>query len=287
MSNLIIDALFRTNAIRVCMPDQPFWYTSGMLGPFYINTHFLYGSEEEASELLRLIETAAYEDRLTFPSVLLDVLKNQYATNQTFRLVTDQIVSVTKTLPFDCISGGERRDFFFSLLPAAILGKPHLSIFKDRSAVYTDVQSMKTEAVEEGSVSGMRILHISDLITEASSYERAWIPVIRELGAEICDTITVVNRKQDGESVLRREGVTMHALSEIDLSLFESALSIGAITESQFLVVRSFILNPTDFMSSFLLSHPDFIAQQIALGGKARERAEMAIEKGYAPPVCR
>ena len=41
MNDKIIDALFETEAIRMAPADHPFWYTSGMLGPFYCNTHFL------------------------------------------------------------------------------------------------------------------------------------------------------------------------------------------------------------------------------------------------------
>ena len=45
MDNPIVSWLFETDAVRVCPEGQPFWYTSGKLGPFYINTQFLYGSE--------------------------------------------------------------------------------------------------------------------------------------------------------------------------------------------------------------------------------------------------
>jgi len=52
----LIKWLFDTNAIRVCPKDKPFWYTSGTIGPYYINTHFLYGSEEKANKLLEFID---------------------------------------------------------------------------------------------------------------------------------------------------------------------------------------------------------------------------------------
>ena len=47
MSNLV-SYLFQTNAFKVCPDNKPFWYTSGKIGPYFINTHFLYGSEKEA-----------------------------------------------------------------------------------------------------------------------------------------------------------------------------------------------------------------------------------------------
>lgn len=283
MKNPIIEALFATNAIRVCEPDRPFWYTSGTFGPFFINTHFLYSNEEDALKLLLLIEEAALDDRLAFPQFILQDLLRQYEKSATFRLVTDMIVQEAQTLDFDFISGGERRDFFFSLLPAYFLKKPHLSIFKDMQAVYTDADFKKTVPVYETALAGKRALHIADLVTEASSYTRAWIPVIREFGAIMDDTIAVVDRKQGGREVLLEEGVRLHSFAGIEISLFEHARDHGDITDEQLAVIRSFMDDPKGFMKTFLASHPNYIAEQIALGGKARERAEMAIAKGYAP----
>ncbi|MDD4096070.1 MAG: hypothetical protein PHP22_07505, partial [Oscillospiraceae bacterium] len=70
MENRIIDSLFATDAVRVSDPETPFWYASGRLGPFYINTHFLLSNEIEALELLSIIEAASGSDRLTFPKLL-------------------------------------------------------------------------------------------------------------------------------------------------------------------------------------------------------------------------
>jgi len=283
MNNPIIEALFATHAIRVCDPDHPFWYTSGTLGPFYINTHFLYRSEEDAMKLLLLIEEAAAADRTAFPSFILRDLLKQYDTSETFRLVTDMIVREAQSLDFDFISGGERRDFFFSILPAYFLKKPHLSIFKDMQAVYTNGDFTQTIPVYEASLAGKRALHIADLVTEASSYTRAWIPVIREFGAVMDDTIAVVDRKQGGAEILLAEGVRLHSFAGIDRDLFVEARSNGSITDAQLEMISVFIDNPRDFMKNFLGSHPDYIRDQIALGGKSKERAEMAIAKGYAP----
>ena len=282
MNNLILEALFATNAIRVSNPEHPFWYTSGTIGPFYINTHFLYKDEMEAARLLLLIEEEAKSDRIAFPEFILSDLLNEYKTSETYRLVIDMIVEAAKKLDFDFISGGERRDFFFSMLPAYFLKKPHLSIFKDLQAVYTTDDFKKTVPVYETQLAGKKALHIADLVTEASSYTRAWIPVVREFGSEMEDTIAVVNRKQGGDEILAAEGVRLHSFADIDITLFESAEKSGAITAEQLKAVQDFMANPKDFMSDFFRTHPDYIKDQLALGGKAKERAEMAIEKGYA-----
>ena len=205
-----------------------------------------------------------------------------YETSDTFRNCIDELVNTAKEFKFDYISGGERRDFFFSMLPAYILKVPHLTIYKDMSAVYTSFDM--TEPVEAGSadLNGKRALHIADLITEASSYERAWIPVIRGLGSDITDTIAVVDRHQNGRAVLEGLGVNMVTLTGINRELFEEAQDKGVINAQQKELVMSFLDSPEKYMDDFLKAHPDFIAGQIELGGKAKERAELAISKGFA-----
>ena len=282
MSEKIKEALFATNAVRVCEADHPFWYTSGKLGPFYINTHFLYGSEIEANQLLTEIETAAAKDRLLFPAYILDILLKQYETNGLYKMVIDVLIEKSKKEPVDFISGGERRDFFFSVLPAYFLKKPHLFIFKDSGAVYTDANFQNTTHASEIDLKGLVSLHIVDLITEASSFIRAWIPVIKELGAEMKSTLTVVDRLQGGMQILQNENVKGESLVEIDPLLFEQAHKRGDINEQQMRLVMDFISNPDVFMPSFLAQHPKFIEQQLLLGGKNAERARLAIEKGYA-----
>ena len=111
----IADYLFATHALRVSDPEKPFWYASGTLGPFYVNTHFLIESEEKANELLEKIEKAAAGNRELFLQSILDFVKTQYETSESYKMVIDLIVEKAKELSFDFISGGERRDFFFSL----------------------------------------------------------------------------------------------------------------------------------------------------------------------------
>ena len=65
MSNLV-SYLFETNALRICPDNKPFWYTSGKIGPYYINTHFLYGSEQDAVDLLKFIDSEK-ENKDTLP----------------------------------------------------------------------------------------------------------------------------------------------------------------------------------------------------------------------------
>lgn len=279
MSNVISD-LFDTNAIRVAPEETPFWYTSGKLGPFYINTHFLLKSEEDANHMLKVIEEGIISDKLSAPKVIFDELLKYYNESETYRRVIDAIVLECSKFDFDYVSGGERRDYFFSMIPAFILKKPHLTIYKDLSSVVSTYDFSSTTD-EKSALKGKKVLHIADLITEASSYERAWVPVIRALEANITNTIAVIDRKQNGEKVLEALGVKMSALYNVDFSLFEKALENSFINDAQLDLVRKFITSPDDYMRDFISNNPDFIDSQIKLGGKAKERAELAISKGY------
>jgi hypothetical protein len=172
----IVRALFATKALRISPSEQPFFYTSGTIGPYYINTHFLFGSESEANEMLVLIETAA-KHPLTMTATLWTRIEQQYHTNATYRMVIDELVDLADKQPFDFISGGERRDYFFSLPVSKLLRKPHVSILKTGDAYLCKHEEPSDRFLNPDELMGKTVLHISDLVTEASSYIRTWIPI--------------------------------------------------------------------------------------------------------------
>lgn len=281
MADKIIEALFETKAVRVAPENQPFWYTSGRLGPFFINTHFLLENEAAAGEVLKRIEKAIADNKLTAPEEIFDMMLAYYNKGGTFKMVSDKLAEEASKLDFDYISGGERRDYFFSMMPAYLLKKPHLTIYKDMTSVYSESIDGPAVDVKDIDLKGKKALHIADLITEASSYERAWIPVIRGLGSDITDTVAVVDRHQNGREVLKGLGVELHALTGINEELFDEAKTNGVINDAQKDMIMHFLENPADYMTAFLKANPGFIDAEIAKGGKNKERAELAIEKGF------
>ena len=78
-------------------------------------------------------------------------------------------------------------------MPVSKILKPHVTIYKDLDTVITDEGN--TEYLKN--LNGGKVLHIADLITEASSYERAWIPAIKEKGGQILWSVVVVDRMQE------------------------------------------------------------------------------------------
>ena len=282
MENPIISWLFETDAVRVCPEGQPFWYTSGKLGPFYINTQFLYGSEAAANSLLKTIEEACAGDKMAFYDKVWADISAQLDSCPIFAQLIDLLTEAAAKLDIDFVSGGERRDYFFSMPVAKKLGLGHLSIFKDLSSVYTDANGVSMPS-EQANLAGKKSVHIADLITVASSYIRAWIPAVESLGAKIAYSLAVVDRDQGGTEILANAGCPLTTLITIKPELFEQAKKLGRVTDAQVELVNSFIADPDKFMHDFLVAHPDFLANEIAKGGKSAQRAELCIASGFAP----
>jgi len=274
----IISWLFETKAIRVCPQDKPFWYTSGTIGPYYINTHFLYGSEEKANKLLKLIDECK-EDKLSCSAKILTATLQNYNEDSIYKGLIDSMCGYIKDniklAKIGCISGGERRDWFFSLIIAKMLDLPHVTIFKDLDSVlfYNGIAS------EAKGLDGKGVLHIADLITEASSYERAWIPAINNLKGVMRQSLVVVDRKQGGAELLNANGVKSHSMVEIGKGLFDTALNLGLIGKEQYEMIMGYIDNPHESMKAFLKNNPDFLEQALNSGDKSAERARLCVEK--------
>ena len=70
-------------------------------------------------------------------------------------------------------------------------------------------------------------------------------------------------------------------MTSIDDSLFSLAVEAGLMTDHQKKMIDAFTADPHKYMNDFLSNHPDFLKQQIALGGKNAQRAKLCMEKGY------
>lgn len=278
MSDLV-SYLFETNAIRFCEENKPFWYTSGKIGPYFINTHFVYGSEKEAVELLAFIDECL-ADKLSLPGKVFEKVLKQYQTNEIYKNVIDTMLKYIEdninVCEIDYISGGERRDWFFSNIIAHLLNKPHLSIYKDLSVVASDSNFETSEPIS--SLEDKKVLHIADLITVASSYIRAWIPAIKNLGSQICWSCVVVDRMQGGKDKIEAEGVKSLSLVQVDKNLFKKALDLNIINEAQLAMLDGFFESPDKTMKQFLIDHPEFLKNSLKADEKTRKRAQLLVD---------
>ena len=275
----IMSYLFKTNAIRFCEENKPFWYTSGKIGPYFINTHFVYGNEKDAVELLSFIDDAL-SDHLSLPKKVFEKTLEQYNTNEIYKNVINTMKKYIEdnidVSEIDYISGGERRDWFFSNILAYLLDKPHISIYKDLSTVVSDSKFENTQISEN--ISGKKVLHIADLITVASSYIRAWIPAIENMGGKIEWSCVVVDRMQGGKEKLQQNNIKALSLVNVDSTLFQKALDMGIINESQQKMLEGFFANPDETMRQFLIDHPEFLENSLNADEKTKKRAKLLID---------
>lgn len=278
MSDLM-SYLFETNAIRFCEENKPFWYTSGKIGPYFINTHFVYGNETDAVELLSFIDDSL-SDKMTLPKKVFEKVLEQYNTNEIYKNVINTMKNYIEENininEIDYVSGGERRDWFFSNIIAYLLDKPHITIYKDLSTVVSDSKFESTNTVT--SLDNKKVLHVADLITVASSYIRAWIPAIKDLNANICWSCVVVDRMQGGKEKIEAEGIKSLSLVQVDSNLFKKAQELGIINDAQVEMLNGFFKNPDETMRNFLIAHPEFLEDALNSDEKTKKRAKLLVD---------
>ena len=258
----LMSLLFETNAFKVAEENNPFWYTSGKIGPYFINADYLYGSEQDSKDLLTFIDQELEnESKTDIPEHIFKKVLDHYNTNEIYKYVIDQMKEYIETNigveNVDYISGGERRDWYFSNIMAYLLNKPHVTIYKDLTTVVSNSDFTSSEPVS--SIEGKNFLHLADLLNQSASFTRAWIPAIKNLGSNIVWSIFAVDRMQGGTETLTNDGVKVHSLLQIDDSLFTTAKELGVINDEQLEMLRNFKKDPDGSMKQFLIDHPEFI----------------------------
>lgn len=267
----ILNYLFETKAIKFCKENEPFWLTSGKISPYFFNSQFVYGSEEESNELLNFITKELENikenksEKKDLPPKILDQVLAQYNSNNIYKDTICQMKEyIEKNIgvdTFEYISGGERRDWFFSIIIAYLLNKPHLTIFKDMTAILSNPDFSNTTEITD--LNGAKVLHLADLITTASSYIKMWVPIINNLNGKMEHTLVIIDRNQGGKENLKEVGVTSHALATVDTTLFKTALEQKFINQEQYDMIIKYFNNPDETMREFLIAHPEFIENSL------------------------
>jgi orotate phosphoribosyltransferase len=274
----LLEALVKSEALRIAPPGEVFWYTSGTLGPYYVSTHYLFGGPEAAQGLLDFIDsdsgTADFHEKLSAR------VGEQLEKDAAFRNVIESLVSNIQTREgadqIDWVSGGERRDWFFSLPVAMTMGLPHLYIYKDGSTFLADNGPLT--AIDE--FTGRNTAHIADLVTEASSYARAWIPAIRNRGGQMLISANVIDRAQGGMDVIDDAGVDGIALLRVDETLFGDLLERGMIDGEQQAVLLDYLGDPAGAMKRFLQATPGFLEKALnSSDARKAERARLLVDQ--------
>ena len=197
----LMSLLFETHAFKVAEANNPFWYTSGKIGPYFVNADYLYGSESDSKELLEFIDSELEnEDKKDIPEHIFKKVLEHYNSNEIYKSVIDAMKQYIEEhldiSSIDYISGGERRDWFFSNLIAYLLDKPHVTIYKDLSTVISNSDFSKSETISK--LENKNFLHVADLLNQSASFTRAWIPAIENLGSTIKWALFMIDRMDGG-----------------------------------------------------------------------------------------
>ena len=270
MSN-ITNYIFETKAIKFCKENEPFWYTSGLIGPYFFNTHFLYGSEQEAQVLLDYITEelalikSGNSNKKDLPKKIFDKVIEQYNNNKIYHYVIDQLKEYIENNigldNFEYISGGERRDWYFSNILAYLLKKPHITVFKDVTALKSNYDFSTTE--ETADLQGAKVLHVADMITIASSFTKMWVPAIEKLNGKVENSMVIIDRNEGGKDNLAKIGVKSHAIVIVDKDLLKHALDLGFINKEQYDFDCKYFDNPFETAKQFLIEHPEFVENSL------------------------
>ena len=291
MDEELVSLLFNTKAFKVANNDNPFWYTSGKLGPYFINVDYLYGSQEDSENLLKIIDDLlANNSKEEIPQKLYEILLKHYENNEIFKTTIDKLVDYIENNfqldLIDYVSGGERRDWYFSILVANFLGKPHITIYKDLTTVFSTCDFEETTTID--SLPGKRVFHLADILNTGSSFERAWVPAINKLGSKINWALFVVDRNQSGDKNLIDIGVQPYSLLSLNEELLDIALKKNIISSAQKEMLSQYMQDPDGTMRKFINTHPTFIDDVInnSDNEKSVKRAKLCKEKNwYGSPI--
>lgn len=227
-----------------------FWYILGVPGPFYFFLEIMLGKklsddllEKITAILVETKELSARAERLN------KLIMHAYESSAVYKQIVDAFVRlIEEKFPADTyhfISGGERRDWLFSIPLARQLGKTHVFLFKDKQVF-----------MEQPVAKGAEGLHIADLINNAASYFDMWLPALKEAGLNCHATACIVSRGP-GEKKLEEQKVRVAPLIRIDLAFFEQSCVQGLINQSTLDEIACHFRSPKEWAEKYLIGNAE------------------------------
>jgi orotate phosphoribosyltransferase len=224
-----------------------FWYAASVPGPFYVNTELVIGPELSALLLKEITAIVAdMPDAVSRASKLDALIMQAFEKDVTFKNVIETMVERAKAeFPkntYSVISGGERRDWLFSIPMAKLMNVKHAYLFKNGDLFCES-------SLQPGEVA----LHVSDLINNAASYFDAWLPILTKHGLSCTGTLCVNSRGTNGVDRLKDNGQKVVALNSIDVAFFEKSKETGLIDEATLDEIRLFFCSAQEWASTYLM----------------------------------
>ncbi len=238
--------LFERNALRIWKVgaytenfEKPIIYTSGKIGPVYINCAEIQNHPEEWR--------GAIEDLIRKMS---DTLPPGY---------------ISKT---ERIAGGEVRDLVFSIPVARKLGKKH-TIIRKGETTHGLGGNLITKIRE-----GERVILVSDLLTTGKSGKQ-WIGAIKDAGGEIEYYFNFFDRLQGGEENIKafvrgRYGgeIVLVSLVQMNEDFFRIGIGNRFTTSEKYGELQRYLEDPDGWAINYLLNHPEFLVENAREGEK-------------------
>jgi len=228
-----------------------FWYAASIPGPFYVNTELTIGPELSAG-LLKNITDICKEgpDARTRAEKLEALIMDAYEKDEIFKNVIETMAARIKSDfadgSFSLISGGERRDWLFSIPVAKLLGIKHAYLFKN-GELYC------AEPLAKGEIA----LHIADLINNAASYFDAWLPILQKADLGCIGTICINSRGSNGVDRLLANGQKVVALNSVDVAFFEKCQASGLIDAATLEELKVFFRSAKEWASTYVMDKPE------------------------------
>lgn len=252
-----------------------FWYAAGVPGPFFVNTELMIGPAL-AKDMLEKITNivAATNDPASRADQLDELILPAYEKNDGYRKVIDALVAAARKeltdTKFTCVSGGERRDWIFSIPFAKLYGLDHVYLFKNKS-LFCRRKLTESEPA----------LHVSDLINNAASYFDAWLPALSQAKLTCPATLCVNSRGSVGVQRLIDDGRKVVAVNSIDAGFFENLHASNLITAETLEEMKVFLGSYKDWASKYLFNNTDLLPLfNIGnISGKELDRAQAFFEK--------
>ena len=251
-TNDLIKRIHDTKAVSIWNRNTGpiFWYAASVPGPFYVNTELVIGPELSASLLKKITAIVAETpDAKGRAEKLETLIMDAYNSDEIFKNVIDTMVAKTReefpASAFSLISGGERRDWLFSIPMAKLMNIRHAYLFKNGELYCA-----------QGVTSGEVALHVSDLINNAASYFDAWLPILQKAGLSCVGTVCVNSRGSAGVDRLKANGQKVVALNSIDIAFFEKSMETGLIDAGTLEEIRAFFSSAQEWASKYLMGKP-------------------------------
>ncbi len=254
MQDRLLERLVQTGAIRVRKneTDMPYWYTSCIPGPYYINVEKMIGPHIASQALPQITDILSSaldrrEKAMKISQIMIGHLDCDKNYMETISLLVQFYQSSTRSMP-SAISGGERRDWFFSIPFAKVMGIPHLFILKNGDYWSLDNHGNLTD----NKWNDVNVLHVSDIINTAASYTRYWLPTLEGIGVSLKETLTVAVRGTPGRQKLEQNGVQIFTPLDLSEAVFVEAYKKNLISQFSLHEILLYMESPRSWTHNFL-----------------------------------